>query len=89
VRVLFQLPRDYPVEDAPIFAAYVGGGSPYPYSPDNVTVDLLWPLSYQDGELVLTTQGLGYLGAPYSGIAENDYFFARFPLRRMDELGCK
>lgn len=89
LRILFDVPDDHPIEDAAVFAAYLGEGSPYPYDPDVKTVNLLWPLTYQEGELafreIIIIQ---YIGPPYCGICEYDYFFTRFPFRTEDELGC-
>jgi hypothetical protein len=90
LRVLFDLPEDHPASETPIFAAYVGPGSPYPYDYSQETINLLWPLGYKDGELVLTTKyAVGYMGGPYQALAEYDYFMANFPLRRNKELNCR
>jgi hypothetical protein len=88
LRVLFDLPQEYPAREAKSFAAYIVLGGPHPYDPDKESVNLLWPLGYQDGKLVLTNQTVGYIGPPYEGLDEYDYFAARFPLRSREELDC-
>jgi hypothetical protein len=52
----------------------------------SMTVDLLWPLGYQDGQLILKSAYFAYSGFPYDGIGEYDYFASHFPLRSVDDL---
>jgi hypothetical protein len=83
LRLLFDVPEDADV--AAVFGGWMGEGGPYPYD-GSETINLLWPLGYQDHRLVLKS-GLGqYLGAPYNGLAEYDYFASHFLWRTMDEL---
>jgi len=83
LRLLFDVPEASNV--VAIFGAWIGEGGPYPYD-GSETVNLLWPLGYQNQRLILKSGFEGYLGAPYDGLAEYDFFASRFPWRAADEL---
>ena len=52
----------------------------------NMIVNLLWPLVYEDEQLVLQGTIFAYRGFPYDGMGEYDYFASHFLLRSVDEL---
>jgi hypothetical protein len=83
LRLLFDVPEESDV--VAIFGAWMGENGPYPYN-GSETVNLLWPLGYQDQRLVLKSGFEMYLGGPYNGLAEYDYFASHFPWRTTDEL---
>lgn len=85
MRVLFDVPEAQPQENAGIFAAWLAEGSPF--LERGHTVNLLWPLEYRDKQLVLRNiEGLSYIGPPYNGLAEYNYFVSSFPFRTVEDL---
>lgn len=95
LRLLYDVPEDYPQDQAKFFGGWMSllvreDGSLTMGVPTHAygsgTVDLLWPLGYQDGQLVLKNNYFAYSGFPYDGIGEYDYFTSRFALRSVDDL---
>lgn len=87
LRLIFDVPQAQPTGEAAIFGGWMGEGSPYPYHETQYT-NLLWPLSTNMSKLVIKVGHTSYIGAPYNGLAEYDYFVSKFPLRSEQELGC-
>jgi hypothetical protein len=81
MRLLFDLPEEYRENDAQVFDNFWGEGERNP----------LWPLGYdENGQLILKYDVLGWqcfglCPYYYDGLAEYDYFVARFPLRVVGE----
>lgn len=89
MRVLFDVPKAQPQESAAVFAAWLGEGSPYPYEGSD-TVNLLWPLEYRDEQLALRSMNhIAYIGPPYNGLAEYNFFVSNFPFRTIKDLKCE
>lgn len=87
LRLLFQVPEEHPSDDSRFFGDWIGiPAGPHQRDPDNTFTNLLWPLGYEDHNLVLKASYLNYRGFPYSGLAEYDYFSSRFQLREKPEL---
>lgn len=87
LRLIFDVPQAQPTNEAAIFGAWMGEGSPYPNNETQYT-NLLWPLSPGTSKLTIKAGHTSYIGAPYNGLAEYDYFVSKFPLRSEQELGC-
>lgn len=83
LRLLFDVPEDYPRDAARFFGSWRGSLA---HEDRSATVDLLWPLGYQDHQLVLKGTYFTYFGFPYDGLSEYDYFAVRFPFRSTDDL---
>jgi hypothetical protein len=89
LRVLFNVPEAQPRESARVFAPWLGEGSPYPNDGSD-TVNLLWPLEYHDEQLVLRKLSfITYIGPPYNGLAEYNFFVFSFPFRTVEDLKCE
>ena len=86
LRLLFDVPEEYPADAARFFGGWVGLEDPRRTLPESETVNLLWPLGYQDQQLVLKGTFWLYFGLPYNGLGEYDYFVSRFLLRSVDDL---
>ena len=95
LRLLYDVPEDYPQDQAKFFGGWMSllvredgsltmGVPTHAYGSE--TVDLLWPLGYQNGQLILKSNFFAYSGFPYDGIGEYDYFTSRFTLRSVDDL---
>ncbi len=98
LRLLFDVPEAYPVNDADLF--YGGGwvmlgedwNDPTYPSEGLGTVNLLWPLGYRGDKLILEKVIMWRFDCfgctrYYKGLDAYDYFAVRFPRRSMDELG--
>lgn len=74
-RYIFLVPEQSPVDDK-LFGGWVG--TPV----KNDMVNRLWPFSYDSqGKLMLVGEFEGYLGPPYLGLYEFDYFRKKYSLR--------
>jgi len=87
LRLIFDVPQAQPTDEAAIFSGWIGEGSAYPFHETEYT-NLLWPLSSSISKLDIKAGHTSYIGTPYNGLAEYDYFFSKFPLRSEQELGC-
>ncbi len=93
LRLLFDVSEDYPRDQAKFFGAWtilrMEDNSQImlpPTSEDERTINLLWPLGYENGRLVLKGAVVSNRGFTYDGLGEYDYFVARFPFRAMEDL---
>ena len=93
LRLLFDVPEEYPRDEARFFGGWIilrvredGDWTMDDPPTREGTVNMLWPLGYEDGRLVLKGTIFAYRGFPYDGLWEYDYFASRFPLRAADEL---
>lgn len=81
LRLLFDVPEEYPIEDSKGFDGFWGFQQPI----CSTTCNLLWPLGYQNGNLAFIDQVIGR-SSEYNIDREYDYFATRFPLRAIEEL---
>ena len=87
MRLLFDMPEDYPCENLEGFRWWLVPGRPGGHRICN----LLWPLEDQDGELVLvevpiTSVRHMNMGPPDNELSQYDYYASRFEFRLVDEL---
>ena len=95
LRLLFDVPEEYPRDEARFFGGWIILRvhedeiltMDAPTREDgNMMVNLLWPLTYENEQLVLQGTIFAYRGFPYDGMGEYDYFASHFLLRSVDEL---
>lgn len=77
LRLLFDVPQDYPAEEAQFF-----GGWAAPDLNSEESVNLSWPVYMQDGRLENIDYFMGYYGVPYDVEGEFRYFSERFEKRQ-------
>jgi len=83
LRLLFDVPEDYPRNEARFFGGWMAS---LPRERNSETVDMLWPLGYQNDQLIIKDSYSTYSGSVYNGLGEYDYFADRFPLRSVGDL---
>ena len=80
IRIAFEAPIEYPLpkgRDNIFFGGW--GGVPVL----NRKVRLRWPVDYgPDGSVSITGRFEGYMGEPYWGVGEFDFFAKHFPRRK-------
>ena len=83
-RLIFNVPQEYPNENARSFGAFLWESEKVPYETENVS-NMLWPFGYDHGRLTITAP-LARLWGDYDGVREYNYFSSQFSFRYMDEL---
>ncbi len=80
LRVLFAVPPTIDRSRAKVFGGWLGHPS---ISSESAGFALAWPLRIDADRIVGVERGFGYLGAPYDGAGEFDYFRSLFPRRKL------
>jgi hypothetical protein len=82
-RFIFDIPQEYPKDNARKFAAFVWEGKdPYP---TEIVANMLWPLEYDNGHIIMRAHLVG-LYSEYRLLREYNYFSSNFGFRSIDEL---
>lgn len=76
LRAMFRVPATLDMAKAKAFGGWIRPEDPQGRYP------ALWPIQEKDGKIVGVAPCMGYVGAPYDGAAEFDFFKAQFPLRK-------